>query len=67
MCIVGMKQVRMDNGNMADQQLICLSPNGCCMAVGLQENVYFFDSGHLLTNSEFRDKAAIKQLTALLE
>ena len=49
--------MRMDSRNMADQQLVCLSPNGCCVAVGLQENIYFFDSGHLLTNSEYRNES----------
>lgn len=50
MRVVGMKQMRMDNGT---DQFICLSPNGCCVAVGVQGCIYFFDSGRLLTNSEF--------------
>ena len=49
--VAGMKQMRMDGGPTADQ-FICLSPNGCCVAVGVQGYVYFFDSGCFLTNSE---------------
>lgn len=54
MCMycVGMKQLRMDGGNVTVDQLVCLSPNGCCVAVGVRECIHFFDSGHLLTNSE---------------
>ena len=45
--------MRMDGGNMAADLLVCLSPNGCCVAVGVRGCIYFFDSGHLLTNSEW--------------
>ena len=43
----------MDGGKVTTDQLVCLSPNGCCVAVGVRESIHFFNTGYLLTNSEW--------------
>ena len=44
--------MKMDSGDTVDQ-VLCLSPNGCCAVFGLNDHLFFFDCGRFITNSKY--------------
>ncbi|XP_065920879.1 mediator of RNA polymerase II transcription subunit 16-like isoform X2 [Dysidea avara] len=59
------KQMKMGSGDTVGQ-VLCLSPNGCCVVFGVDDHLFFFDCGRFITNKSNTDNLFLLFLLAIV-